>query len=243
MGWGRLELCHGRGLEPGSYLRPAPSRRIVASTLRTGGPRHPILASNAVTARARSGGDVVPLSVFISPRRHRRALWELAWKTISRLHDAWQGRSRDDRRAHMRDWGSLAAEDFGPALRRNGSDAEVGKWMKSVETDNATRNARACARVMGCYWRSRNMTLASDQTSPGRRKGRRLCGAKTRAGGSCQVRAEPGKARCRFHGGKSTGPKTPAGRARIAEAQRRRWLAYRDGIRAVRNGNATGSER
>ena len=32
------------------------------------------------------------------------------------------------------------------------------------------------------------------------------------------IRAEPGKARCRFHGGKSTGPKTEAGRNRIAEA-------------------------
>jgi hypothetical protein len=47
------------------------------------------------------------------------------------------------------------------------------------------------------------MVMASDQTSPSRRTGRRLCGAKTRAGGCCQVRAEPGKARCRFHGGKS----------------------------------------
>jgi hypothetical protein len=34
-------------------------------------------------------------------------------------------------------------------------------------------------------------------------------------------------ARCRFHGGLSTGPKSEAGRARISEAQRRRWLAYR----------------
>jgi hypothetical protein len=49
--------------------------------------------------------------------------------------------------------------------------------------------------------------------------------AKTRAGGCCQVRAEPGKARCRFHGGKSTGPNTQAGRARIAQAQRERWRA------------------
>jgi hypothetical protein len=31
------------------------------------------------------------------------------------------------------------------------------------------------------------------------------------------VRVEFGKARCRFHGGLSTGPKTEAGRARIAE--------------------------
>jgi hypothetical protein len=75
------------------------------------------------------------------------------------------------------------------------------------------------------------MTLASDQTSASRGKGWRLCGAKTRAGGCCQVRAEPGKARCRFHGGKSTGPKTEEGRNRIAEAQRQRWLAFREKVR------------
>jgi hypothetical protein len=82
--------------------------------------------------------------------------------------------------------------------------------------------------------------MASDQTSPSRRKGRLLCGAKTRAGGCCQVRVEPGKARCRFHGGKSTGPKTPAGRARIAEAQRLRWRTYGARARAVRRSDETG---
>lgn len=51
------------------------------------------------------------------------------------------------------------------------------------------------------------------------------CKAKTRAGGECAVRVEAGKRRCRFHGGKSTGPRTAEGRARIAEAQRRRWVA------------------
>jgi hypothetical protein len=86
------------------------------------------------------------------------------------------------------------------------------------------------------------MTLASDQPSPSRRKGRLLCGAKTRAGGCCQVRAEPGKARCRFHGGKSTGPKTQAGRGRISEAQRLRWRAYRERVRAVRSDNEAGSK-
>ena len=47
-----------------------------------------------------------------------------------------------------------------------------------------------------------------------------------------------GKARCRFHGGLSTGSKTEAGRARIAEAQRRRWREYRerqaDDVQAIR---------
>ena len=62
-----------------------------------------------------------------------------------------------------------------------------------------------------------------------RRKDRPRCGAKTRAGRPCRMRVEFGKARCRLHGGLSTGPKSQAGRARIAEAQRRRWRAYREG--------------
>src|ERR1700738_5225700 len=59
--------------------------------------------------------------------------------------------------------------------------------------NDATRNARACARVMGSYWETGKVMSACDQTSPNRRKSRLLCGAKTRAGGCCQVRAEPGK--------------------------------------------------
>lgn len=54
-----------------------------------------------------------------------------------------------------------------------------------------------------------------------------ICGAKTRKGGACRNKSEPGKRRCKFHGGKSTGAKTPEGKARIAEAQRRRWASVR----------------
>jgi DNA-binding XRE family transcriptional regulator len=50
-----------------------------------------------------------------------------------------------------------------------------------------------------------------------------ICGAKTRKGMPCRAKSEPGRRRCKFHGGMSTGPKTPEGKARIAEAQRRRW--------------------
>lgn len=49
------------------------------------------------------------------------------------------------------------------------------------------------------------------------------CGAKTRKGAACRMKSEPGRLRCKFHGGKSTGAKTAEGRARIAEAQRKRW--------------------
>jgi hypothetical protein len=79
------------------------------------------------------------------------------------------------------------------------------------ETDRVTKMSHATLR-------------ASDRRP--RRKDRRRCHARTRAGGTCLVRAEPGKARCRFHGGLSAGPRTEEGRARIAEAQRRRWRAY-----------------
>ncbi|MFD0981141.1 HGGxSTG domain-containing protein, partial [Tropicimonas aquimaris] len=49
-----------------------------------------------------------------------------------------------------------------------------------------------------------------------------ICGARTRKGTQCRAKSEPGKKRCRLHGGLSTGPKTEEGRQRIAEAQRRR---------------------
>jgi hypothetical protein len=40
---------------------------------------------------------------------------------------------------------------------------------------------------------------------------------------TCQLRPMPGKTRCRFHGGKSTGPVTAEGMAAVVEG-RRRWV-------------------
>lgn len=48
------------------------------------------------------------------------------------------------------------------------------------------------------------------------------CGAKTRKGTPCRCQCLPGRSRCRYHGGLSTGPKTLAGRAAIAASNRRR---------------------
>jgi len=53
------------------------------------------------------------------------------------------------------------------------------------------------------------------------------CCAETRTRSSCRRQALP-NGRCPNHGGLSTGPRTKAGRARIAEAQRKRWQAYRE---------------
>ncbi len=66
-----------------------------------------------------------------------------------------------------------------------------------------------------------------DRQQQPRSKQRVICGAKTRKGVPCRAKSEPGRRRCKFHGGKSTGPKTPEGRQRIAEAQRHRWAAWK----------------
>ena len=42
------------------------------------------------------------------------------------------------------------------------------------------------------------------------------CGARTKAGGSCQRPAVKRTGKCNRHGGKSTGPRTQAGRDKIA---------------------------
>ena len=48
------------------------------------------------------------------------------------------------------------------------------------------------------------------------------CGAMTRKGTPCKCLAVPGRTRCKLHGGASTGPKTPEGRAKIAASNRAR---------------------
>jgi hypothetical protein len=51
---------------------------------------------------------------------------------------------------------------------------------------------------------------------------RPLCGARCQDGHECRAHCVEARKRCRLHGGLSTGPKTEAGRLRIAESNRRR---------------------
>jgi transcriptional regulator with XRE-family HTH domain len=72
--------------------------------------------------------------------------------------------------------------------------------------------------------------LASPKTVPSgvaRRQPSSPCGARTRMGAPCR-RKGLDNGRCPNHGGLSSGPKSIAGRARIAEAQRRRWAQWRE---------------
>lgn len=74
---------------------------------------------------------------------------------------------------------------------------------------------------------SPNLYAPTPQVAPRKPKRRPLCGARTRRGEPCRAKVLPGKRRCKFHGGLSTGPKTEAGKQTIREAQRNRWAAYR----------------
>ena len=47
---------------------------------------------------------------------------------------------------------------------------------------------------------------------PGRR-----CGARTRSGGTCKNPAIKDRSRCKLHGGRSTGARTPEGKQRIVD--------------------------
>jgi hypothetical protein len=70
---------------------------------------------------------------------------------------------------------------------------------------------------------AREMAGLSAKRTAAQARRRVPCDAKSRKGVPCRNTSEPGRPRCKYHGGMSTGPRTPEGRARIAEAQRRRW--------------------
>jgi hypothetical protein len=91
--------------------------------------------------------------------------------------------------------------------------------LRHTCSDHCCRMGADCRELRALGLKGNGMPLP--------RKQRPICGARNRQGKPCGVRVEPGKRRCRFHGGLSTGPKTTAGRAKIAEAQRRRWSAFR----------------
>jgi hypothetical protein len=110
-----------------------------------------------------------------------------------------------------------------------GSGTPFEAWRSFIACP-ASKRRRTCSDHccrMGADCRELRALGLKGNCMPLPRKERPICGARNRQGKPCGVRVEPGKRRCRFHGGLSTGPKTTAGRAKIAEAQRRRWSAFR----------------
>ena len=68
---------------------------------------------------------------------------------------------------------------------------------------------------------------------PGKR-----CLAKTRRATLCQKPAIRGRGRCQLHGGKSTGPRTPEGRALSIAAHTKHGLRSREHVEKVKAINA-----
>ena len=105
---------------------------------------------------------------------------------------------------------------------------------RSYGWDVAVLRRRLEARKNGPHRGRASWSLAArfrigreDERQPKRH--RPFCGARCRDGRPCRARAvwlvgesKPRNGRCRMHGGLSTGPRTPEGRAAIAESNRRR---------------------
>ncbi|WP_443021726.1 HGGxSTG domain-containing protein [Shinella sp. 838] len=108
----------------------------------------------------------------------------------------------------------------------------VSYWETSDHVDFRAYAVRRMAVVLGVDLQTHVLPLAKSFTvkdlSPTVPHQPTRCGARNRKGQACAMKPEPGKHRCKFHGGKSTGPKTVEGRQSIAEAQRRRWAHHRE---------------
>ena len=97
--------------------------------------------------------------------------------------------------------------------------ARAGGWGVT-QSDQIWATLDAEVELKMAAWRDRAALRAA--------RLRVVCGAKTRKDTACRNLSEPGRKRCKFHGGKSTGPRTQGGRDRIAEAQRSRWASWRE---------------
>src|SRR5262245_40275762 len=105
-----------------------------------------------------------------------------------------------------------------------------GDWIERyvaarlAEHDERARMRRAGKAARGARWQE--IKAARERVSEKRARLRELknktCGARTRAGHPCQRKGLGKGGRCSNHGGLSTGPRTPEGRARVAAALRAR---------------------
>ncbi len=102
---------------------------------------------------------------------------------------------------HARERGSETTPGIPPRVGDHYAQARARSSTETPEFWQHTQ-ARACANNFGSL-------------PAGPNQARVICGAKRRRDGQpCQGLSVPGKQRCKWHGGASTGPKTDEGRAR-----------------------------
>lgn len=104
------------------------------------------------------------------------------------------------------------------ALRAKSGHLTNRAVLDAIVTDWAKVNRPEFLDVSTCA----HMTLAGPAAKPSS-LARVVCGAtRHRDGLPCEALSVPGKRRCRFHGGMSTGPRTAEGRAKVARNLPRR---------------------
>ena len=126
----------------------------------------------------------------------------------------------------------LRAATRGRASARGGVLGLSDAWCAILRAEDARLDERMAAELARIARREAHHVA--------RRRVR--CGARTRKGTACRALSEPGKRRCRFHGGRSTGPRTADGKARIAAAQRQRWARWREAQGTGNGGRADGAD-
>lgn len=119
----------------------------------------------------------------------------------------WEGQKRRE------DFGGL----YGGVIDKLADALGLDPLGKAYACGENQRPSREMAKWLGLEWLYQK---------PGPRVVRH-CGARLPNGSSCRKSPIPGKQRCAQHGGRSTGPKTEAGKQAIREAQSRRWHGER----------------
>lgn len=137
------------------------------------------------------------------PMRHRELKWGVPAQVLKILGVSVM---LDSPRPNARERGGVLLPGLDTHTRARGGGVLQDSQQEWIDRECARINAKAMERAA---------------------RYRQPCHAKTRKGHPCRNKSEPGRRRCKFHGGMSTGPKTLEGKARIAEAQRNRWKAYR----------------
>lgn len=113
--------------------------------------------------------------------------------------------------------------------RRSWAVVQIGKVMALPDEPRIERPRTVWADTLARMDADIDQRFAEAKKREAARatKRRVRCKAKTRKDTPCRMLSEPGKRRCKFHGGMSTGARTPEGKERIREAQRRRWAKWR----------------
>lgn len=102
--------------------------------------------------------------------------------------------------------------------RENGERSEIGRapiGRSETERMGSSLVTAEISRGQGTERMGSSLVTSSKQAA---------CGARTRSGSPCRSLPVAGRNRCRMHGGKSTGPRTTEGRARVGAATRRRYV-------------------